>query len=73
MAWYEIINAKSESFVADRDAEDLLRHLATALQTDDGSVGGGGVLWSDPAWRAPLLFIVVARGRRTRGTGADVI
>ena len=22
MAWYEIINAKSESFVADRDAED---------------------------------------------------
>jgi hypothetical protein len=35
MAWYEIINAKSDSFVADRDAEDLLRHLATALQTED--------------------------------------
>ena len=38
MAWYEIINAKSDSFVADRDAEDLLRHLATALQTEDGPV-----------------------------------
>jgi hypothetical protein len=38
MAWYEIINAKSDSFVADRDAEDLLRHLATALQIDDGPV-----------------------------------
>jgi hypothetical protein len=27
MAWYEIINAKSESYIADRDAEDLLRQL----------------------------------------------
>jgi hypothetical protein len=42
MAWYEIINAKSESFGADRDAEDLLRHLATALQTDDGPVEAEG-------------------------------
>jgi hypothetical protein len=25
MVWYEIINAKSESYIADRDAEDLLR------------------------------------------------
>ena len=32
MAWYEIINAKSDSFVADRDAQDLLRHLATAYR-----------------------------------------
>ena len=38
MAWYEIINAKSESYIADRDAEDLLRRLATALQTEDGPV-----------------------------------
>ena len=38
MAWYEIINAKSDSYIADRDAEDLLRRLATALQTEDGSV-----------------------------------
>ena len=36
MTWYEIINAKSDSYVADRDAEDLLRQLATALQTEDG-------------------------------------
>jgi hypothetical protein len=38
MAWYEIINAKSDSYIADRDAEDLLRHLATALQTEDGLI-----------------------------------
>ena len=42
MAWYEIINAKSDSFVADRDAEDLLRHLATALQTEEGAVEAEG-------------------------------
>ena len=38
MAWYEIINAKSDSYIADRDAEDLLRQLATALQAADGPV-----------------------------------
>ena len=38
MTWYEIINAKSDSYVADRDAEDLLRQLATALQIEDGPV-----------------------------------
>jgi uncharacterized iron-regulated membrane protein len=38
MAWYEIINAKSDSYVADRDAEDLLRQLATALQAAEVSV-----------------------------------
>jgi hypothetical protein len=38
MAWYEIINAKSDSYIADRDAEDLLRRLATALQTAEGPV-----------------------------------
>jgi hypothetical protein len=31
MAWYEIINAKSDSYIADRDAEDMLRQLGTAL------------------------------------------
>ena len=38
MAWYQIINAKSDSYIADRDAEDLLRQLATAIQTADGPV-----------------------------------
>src|SRR5207247_5692035 len=38
MAWYEIINAKSDSYIADRDAEDMLRQWATALQTADGPV-----------------------------------
>jgi len=42
MAWYEIINAQSDSFVADRDAEDLLRQLAMALQTEDGPVEAEG-------------------------------
>ena len=42
MAWYEIIHAQSDSFVADRDAEDLLRQLVTALQTEDGAVEAEG-------------------------------
>jgi hypothetical protein len=36
MTWYEIINAKSDSYSADRDAEDMLRQLGTALHTEDG-------------------------------------
>ena len=32
MAWYQIINAKSDNFVADRDAEELVRHFAAVLQ-----------------------------------------
>jgi hypothetical protein len=36
MVWYEIINAKSDSYLADRDAEDMLRQLGTALHTEDG-------------------------------------
>jgi hypothetical protein len=36
MTWYEIINAKSDSYSADRDAEDLVRQLATAVQSEDG-------------------------------------
>ena len=42
MAWYEIINAKSDSFVADRDAEALLRHFAAAFQTEEGLVEAEG-------------------------------
>jgi hypothetical protein len=42
MTWYEIINAKSDSFMADRDAEDMLRQLAMALQTEDGPVEAEG-------------------------------
>jgi hypothetical protein len=38
MVWYEIINAKSDSYSADRDAEDMLRQLATALQATDDPV-----------------------------------
>jgi hypothetical protein len=36
MVWYEIINAKSDSYIADRDAEAMLRQLGTALHTEDG-------------------------------------
>jgi len=35
MTWYHIINTKSDSYVADRDAEDLLRQLSTVLQAAD--------------------------------------
>ncbi|HEY5865644.1 MAG TPA: hypothetical protein VI542_08860 [Candidatus Tectomicrobia bacterium] len=38
MTWYQIINAKSDSYMADRDAEDLLRQFATALQAGDDPV-----------------------------------
>ena len=36
MTWYEIINAKSDKYSADRDAEEMLRQLGTALHTEDG-------------------------------------
>ena len=52
MAWYAILNAKSESSIADRDAEDLLRRFATALQTDDGPVD------------AEVLYGLTAHGAR---------
>jgi len=35
MAWYHIVNAKSASDVADRDAEDLLRAFSAALRDTD--------------------------------------
>jgi hypothetical protein len=38
MPWYEIINAKSDNYTADRDAEDMLRQLATAIQTAEEPV-----------------------------------
>ena len=42
MAWYEIINAKSDSYSADRDAEDMLHQLAQALQTAEVPVDAEG-------------------------------
>jgi hypothetical protein len=35
MVWYQIINANSESYVADRDAEDLLRQFSAAFHAAD--------------------------------------
>ena len=35
MAWYQIVNAQSDSYVADRDAEDLLRQFAAAFRAAD--------------------------------------
>lgn len=72
MAWYEIINAKSDSFVADRDAEELLRHFATALQTEEGPVEAEGFygLTSHGARRYyfSLSPEAVARAERMRAT-----
>ena len=41
MTWYQIINTQSDSYVADRDAEDLLRQFSSALQAGDGPVDAG--------------------------------
>jgi hypothetical protein len=57
MAWYEIINAQSDSFLADRDAEDLLRQLAMAVQTEDGPVEAEGCFMVLPRMaRAAITF-----------------
>ena len=42
MPWYQIINAKSDSYIADRDAEDLLRQFATVLQSAEVPVEAEG-------------------------------
>ena len=42
MTWYQIINTKSDSYEADRDAEELLHQLAMALQAGDGPVDAAG-------------------------------
>jgi hypothetical protein len=38
LVWYQIVSAHSESYVADREAEDLLRQFATVLRDADGPV-----------------------------------
>ena len=72
MAWYEIIHAKSDRFGADRDAEALLRHVATALQTEDGPVEAEGFygLTSHGARRYSFSLSpeAVARAERVRAT-----
>jgi hypothetical protein len=35
MAWYQIVNSKSDSYVADRDAEDLLRQFSAVFHNAD--------------------------------------
>ena len=42
MAWYEIINAKSDSYTADRDAEDMLRQFSAVLQSAEVPVDAEG-------------------------------
>ena len=38
MVWYQIVSAHSESYVADREAEDLLRQFSTVFRDADGPV-----------------------------------
>jgi hypothetical protein len=38
IVWYQIVSAHSESYIADREAEDLLRQFATVLRDADGPV-----------------------------------
>jgi hypothetical protein len=42
MTWYHIVNTKSDSEVADRDAEDLLRAFSAALRDADVPVEAEG-------------------------------
>jgi hypothetical protein len=42
MPWYQIINAKSDSYEADRDAEDLIRQFSTVLQAAEVPVAAEG-------------------------------
>ena len=42
MPWYQIINAKSDSYVVDRDAEDLLHQLARVLHAAESPVDAEG-------------------------------
>jgi len=35
MSWYQVINAKSDRYVADRDAEDLIRQFSAAFREAD--------------------------------------
>ena len=42
MPWYQIINAKSDSYIADRDAEDLVRQFSAVLQSAEGPVDAEG-------------------------------
>lgn len=35
MPWYQVVNAKSDSYIADRDAEDLFRQFSRVLRDSD--------------------------------------
>jgi hypothetical protein len=42
MPWYQIINAKSDSYIADRDAEDMVRQFSAVLQAAEVPVAAEG-------------------------------
>ena len=42
MSWYQIINAKSDSYIADRDAEDMMRQFSAVLQAAEVPVEAEG-------------------------------
>ena len=42
MPWYQIINAKSDSYIADRDAEDMVRQFSAVLQAAKAPVEAEG-------------------------------
>ena len=42
MPWYQIINAKSDSYIADRDAEDMVRQFSAVLQAAEVPVEAEG-------------------------------
>jgi hypothetical protein len=38
MAWYQIVHAVSDDYVADRDAEELMHRVSAALREAEGPV-----------------------------------
>ena len=42
MPWYQIINAKSDSYIADRNAEDMVRQFSAVLQAAEVPVEAEG-------------------------------
>ena len=56
MTWYQIINTKSDSYVADRDAENMLRQFSTALQAGDGPVDAEALYVFIPMARSSTIF-----------------
>jgi len=60
MAWYQIVNAKSDSYVADRDTEDLMRAFSAAFRDAEVPVDTEVLYGSAPSG-ARMYYFSLAR------------